>query len=572
MRFQRKKGTGKRHFPCLSGRFSSLLVFVFLFASIGSIGTSVFLSPATAEAQGSQKGILHRHDPLVREAIEVQHRHIGNLMRIPDVVGTGVGMGPDGLPAIKVFTARHGVPGIPDWLDSVPVQVEVTGMIVALQDTTARYRPAPIGVSTGHPAITAGTIGARVKDATGRVFALSNNHVYANQNDATIGDSALQPGPYDGGQNTDYYRIGTLNAFQPIDFTLSGENYMDAAIALSSTGELGNSTLPDGYGVPNSAIFGDANGDGFFDNKNALLNLPVQKYGRTTGLTHGVISGINVFVEVCYEQLWIFCIKSAYFYDQIQISPAGFSGGGDSGSLIVTHDETKNPVGLLFAGSDTTTFANRIDLVLERFNVMIDDRTEPTPTPPDAPSNLSATAASSSQINLSWIDNADNETGYKIERCQDAGCSSVVEIATLGLNATTYSDTGLSGNMTYYYRVYAYNGGGNSDYSNTATATTPANTSPPTAPSNLTAKAVSSSQINLAWADNANNEDGFKIERCQGSRCTNFVQIPTVLGPNVKNYSDTGLSRRTTYRYRVRAYNGAGDSVYSNIASATTRR
>jgi hypothetical protein len=58
-------------------------------------------------------------------------------MRIRDVVGTGIGMGPDGLPAIKVFTARHGVPGIPQWLEMVPVQVEVTGMIVALEDTTA---------------------------------------------------------------------------------------------------------------------------------------------------------------------------------------------------------------------------------------------------------------------------------------------------------------------------------------------------------------------------------------------------------------------------------------------------
>jgi hypothetical protein len=394
----------KGYFRLLPRHISSLLVFVFLFASIGSIGASVFFSPAFAEAQGSEKGILHRHHPLVQEAIGVQHRHLNWLMRIPDVVGTGVGIGPDGLPAIKVFTARHGVKGIPEWLESTPVHVEVTGMVVALGDTISRQRPAPIGVSTGHPDITAGTIGARVKDAAGNVYALSNNHVYANQNEANIGDIVLQPGPYDGGVYPGD-RIGTLYDFMPIDFTFAGENYMDAAIALSSTSDLGNATLEDGYGVPNSAIFGDANGDGLFDNINDLLNLPVQKYGRTTGLTKGEVSAINVYVEVCYEQLWIFCIKSAYFYDQIQISGSGFSGGGDSGSLIVTDDANKNPVGLLFAGSDTTTFANRIDFVLDAFGVTIDDGTGTAPERPAAPTDLSATAFNATEIDLTWVIN-----------------------------------------------------------------------------------------------------------------------------------------------------------------------
>ena len=134
MRIFLKRNMVKRYFPLLPRHISSLLVFVFLFASIGSIGASVFLWPAVAEAQGAEKAILHRHHPLVREAIEVQHRHIDRLMGIPDVVGTGVGIGPDGLPVIKVFTKRHGVPGIPEWLESIPVHVEVTGMVVALGD------------------------------------------------------------------------------------------------------------------------------------------------------------------------------------------------------------------------------------------------------------------------------------------------------------------------------------------------------------------------------------------------------------------------------------------------------
>jgi hypothetical protein len=100
---------------------------------------------------------------------------------------------------------------------------------------------------------------------------------------------------------------------------------------------------------------------------------------------------------------------------------------------------------------------------------------------------------------------------------------------------------------------------------------TPTPTPPPAAPSNLTATAVSTSQINLAWTDNSNNEDGFKIERCQGNGCSSFVEIAQV-GPNVTTFNNTGLARNTRYRYRVRAFNGGGNSAYSNIAAARTLR
>ena len=105
---------------------------------------------------------------------------------------------------------------------------------------------------------------------------------------------------------------------------------------------------------------------------------------------------------------------------------------------------------------------------------------------------------------------------------------------------------------------------------NTPTVTpTPIAPALPNAPSNLIATAVSRSQINLAWTDNATNETGFRIERCKGSTCTNFAQIATV-GANVNSYSNTKLTANTTYRYRVLAYNASGNSVYSNIAAATT--
>src|SRR6266540_583665 len=189
------------------------------------------------------------------------------------------------------------------------------------------------------------------------------------------------------------------------------------------------------------------------------------------------------------------------------------------------------------------------------------------PSAPAAPSNLAATAVSSSQINLSWTDNATTEDGFQIERCSGAGCTAFTQIATVGPNVTTYSNTGLAASTSYSYRVRANNGAGSSGYSNTATATT--SLTAPAAPTNLLATAVSSSQINLSWTDNATTEDGFQIERCSGAGCTAFTQIATV-GPNVTAYSNTGLAASTSYSYRVRANNGAGSSAYSNTATATT--
>jgi len=316
----------------------------------------------------------------IQSVIAVHQRRGEALLRIPGVVGTAVGLLPNGKVGLKILLARHGVVGLPTVLDGIPVTTQVTGMFVAFSDPTTRQRPAPMGFSVGHPAITAGSIGARVTDGV-NVYILSNNHVLANSNDASIGDPELQPGAYDGGA-APADQIATLAAFKAIDFS-GGGNPIDAAIArVTVPGDLANTTpTDDGYGVPNSAIFGDANGDGAFDNINSLLGLNVQKYGRTTKLTHGQITGINATVTVCYEVFFGFCLKAATFVDQLIIEPGTFSGGGDSGSLIVTDDASKSPVGLLFAGSSTQTIANRIDLVLSNFGVHVDGGNSPPPTP-----------------------------------------------------------------------------------------------------------------------------------------------------------------------------------------------
>jgi len=97
----------------------------------------------------------------------------------------------------------------------------------------------------------------------------------------------------------------------------------------------------------------------------------------------------------------------------------------------------------------------------------------PPPPAPLAPGNLSATAVSASRIDLSWSDNSSDETGFEIERCEGAGCVNFVKVAQAAADAASYSDTGRASATTYQYRVRAVNAGGPSEYSNTASTTTP---------------------------------------------------------------------------------------------------
>lgn len=301
----------------------------------------------------------------------------------PGVMGTAVGLGPDGAPVVKVYATALGASALPTSVADIPVSVEISGPFVAYGDppdwvrffqfswrtsdvgnasdldTKAHFpRPVPIGVSTGHAGVTAGTLGARVTDGT-RTFALSNNHVYANNNNAELGDGLLQPGAVDGGRAPDDV-LATLHDFEPIRFCrglLCPENQIDAAVALTTEDDVGFATPENGYGAPRTQTAA------------ATIGMRVQKYGRTTGHTIGRVTGINATIDVNYRT------GTARFEGQILVSDGSFSTGGDSGSLVVTKGllgADRRPVGLLFAGSDTNTIVNPIDFVLDRFEVQID--------------------------------------------------------------------------------------------------------------------------------------------------------------------------------------------------------
>lgn len=184
------------------------------------------------------------------------------------------------------------------------------------------------------------------------------------------------------------------------------------------------------------------------------------------------------------------------------------------------------------------------------------------------PTNLQATQQSSTSVGLTWT--APNGSAvvdhYEIWRTL-SGTSTLLGTAT----SLTYTDATASTALIplYEYRVRAADATNHvGSYSNIAIA----DDSAPSAPSNSTATTAGVSQINLSWGASTDNGyvAGYKIERCQGASCSTFTEVATV-GSGVTTYNNTGLSQATSYTYRVRAVDGAGNlSAYSSNAAAAT--
>jgi len=314
--------------------------------------------------------------PGLQRAIEIQGRHFDNLMSRNGVIGTAVGLDTAGAAIVKIFTANPSVPGLPAFLEGLPVQVEVTGTFTARADPKARFaRPVPIGVSIGHTNVAAGTLGSQVYKSVGTGhgsvlyrYILSNNHILADSNNAAFNDWIVQPGPLDGGIFPGD-QVGQLIPYKqlvwctvdtgPDGGCISGstaDNRIDAALATTWPQWSDTSTPADGYGTPRQSPVGEA------------VGINVMKYGRSTGQTTGQIVAINAIIDVQYT-----VGRWARFGGQMIITPGTFSNPGDSGSLIVVADgaDERRPVGLLFSGSDTHTGANPIDEVLAHYGVRI---------------------------------------------------------------------------------------------------------------------------------------------------------------------------------------------------------
>jgi hypothetical protein len=294
----------------------------------------------------------------------------------------------EGTPAVIVYTKKElGKNVVPTSLEGIPVIERIVGEVEPLSfagggktkpaastkknpgsaSTTtplpsARHpRPVPIGISTGNLYVCGGgTIGVRVRDNE-NTYALSCNHVWGRLNAAVPGEKIVQPAGSDAGcAQLLADVVGAVAAVEPIIHLSTASNMMDATLVMTSAAEMSNSTPIDGYGVPSSIPAAP------------VVGLAVQKYGRTTGLTKGKISAINVTLGLNYGY------GTARFVGQIAIEPArknsDFCDTGDSGSLIVTNDSNADPVGLLFARAGSITYANPIEPILTRFNVVVDGK------------------------------------------------------------------------------------------------------------------------------------------------------------------------------------------------------
>ncbi|MEW6617231.1 MAG: fibronectin type III domain-containing protein [Patescibacteria group bacterium] len=169
---------------------------------------------------------------------------------------------------------------------------------------------------------------------------------------------------------------------------------------------------------------------------------------------------------------------------------------------------------------------------------------------PYAPTGLSATTISQTQINLSWTDNATNETGYRVYR------NTVNVSGDLANSTVSYNNYSLTCGTSYSYYVQAFNSYGSSN-SNTVSQSTVVCTPP--APTGVTATAVSQTQINISWS------------AVSGATYYNVYRSTTLVGsPPGTSFSDTGLSAGTSYTYYVKACNAGGCSANSTGSSATT--
>jgi RHS repeat-associated protein len=188
---------------------------------------------------------------------------------------------------------------------------------------------------------------------------------------------------------------------------------------------------------------------------------------------------------------------------------------------------------------------------------------------PNAPSNLNA-FPSQGRVSMTWSDNSSNESGFRIERKAGAG-GSWSEIGTTSANAQSHVDLSVAGSTTYFYRVRAFNGTGNSGFSNEANAITPSSENAPNAPGSMGFTNLQATQVTLSWLDNSTNETGFSLERKTGSGGSWLVLATVAANPSsIAYYVDTSISSGNQYFYRVRAFNSGGNSNYSPELSVNT--
>lgn len=275
---------------------------------------------------------------------------------VPQAVnGVGVSAKEDGRHYIKIFT-REALPVDTAYLasyygvSSSDIEVENAGEINFANDW--KKRPVYPGVSTAHRNVPGGTLGCFVRDKSRKLYILGNNHTLADYDRAKAGDPVLQPGIVDGGnENSDI--IAILTRAMPL--SERGINKMDAAIAEVNAGINVRYTIGGGTRVVDQVV-------------EPLLNMNVEKYGRTTGLTKGRISTTHIIMRISSNG------RMLTFDNQVEVKASGrgvFTAAGDSGALILVDNQT-HATALLFASKpDGSGYASPLQPILSAFDVTI---------------------------------------------------------------------------------------------------------------------------------------------------------------------------------------------------------
>jgi hypothetical protein len=340
-----------------------------LFKSAAAIISVILVASAFA---APPTGVLDDTNAAVRAVIAVQSEVTADLMRQPEILGTAVGVVTAGTPVLTVYVdrdapnAREVIRNLPRRFAGVGVQAHPTDKFRAMSvsHTAKQAPPIQLGTSGGNSIDLAngfccgGTLGSLVKIGS-TLCILSNYHVFeddivlgGNNAIAQTGDPIIQPGLIDVSCNKNLAQtVGKLVKKS----SLPGSN-VDCAIAAAVPGMVrtDGAILEIGT-ISNTTV-------------SAFINQAVKKSGRTTGLTHSSVSGLNATISVTYDNE---CAGSTAFTKtftgQIVIANPGhsFLNSGDSGSLMVEDVATKpRAVGLLFAGSSTDAIANPISQVL----------------------------------------------------------------------------------------------------------------------------------------------------------------------------------------------------------------
>lgn len=245
-----------------------------------------------------------------------------------------------------------------------------------------------------------------------------------------------------------------------------------------------------------------------------------------------------------------------------------FAGNASNGTVVINPDNTITftPSATGLATFNYTANDGVADSNMATVSVVVMNNTRPM-----APSGLSATVTPGDpnpSVALVWNDNSMNEDLFTIQRATNTSFTAGLTTFTAAMNATGFTDATALNGARYYYRVQANNAVGGSSWSNRITVNTPAAPVPPAAPSALTLRSRGTTSLSMSWTDNANNEQGFYVERSTNG--ATWTRIST-RAANSRYYTNTGLARGTTYWYRIQAYNTYGASGYSNVITATTR-